>query len=71
MKFYVTFEIKGKYTVNVEADNLVEAIKKADREFGDTNFGGAEDIYGEIHSVKDENKRIVHRVHDEGSAYDW
>lgn len=39
MKFYVTYKIEARYVAKVEADNLEEAIKKAESEYLDAERG--------------------------------
>jgi phosphomannomutase len=59
MKYYVTYKIDARYIVEVEADNLEEARKKANEEFCDADFGVAEDIDGEDIIVEDENGNYI------------
>lgn len=59
MKFYVTYKIEARYVAKVEADNLEEAIKKAESEYLDADFGVAEDIDGEQVIVEDEKGNFV------------
>ena len=60
MKFYVTYKIEARYVAKVEADNLEEAIKKAESEYLDADFGVAEDIDGEMIVVEDEKGNFVY-----------
>lgn len=55
MKHYVTFKIEARYVVEVEADNIEEALEKANEEYMDADFGLAEDIDGEAIIVENEN----------------
>lgn len=59
MKYYVTYKIDARYIAEVEADNLDEAMEKAEEEFVDAYFGAAEDIDGEKIIVEDENGNYV------------
>lgn len=59
MKFYVTYKIEARYIAEVEADNLEEAMKKAESEYLDADFGVAEDIDGEQIIVEDEKGNFV------------
>ena len=59
MKYYVTYKIDARYIAEVEADNLDEAMEKAEEEFIDAYFGSAEDIDGEKIIVEDENGNYV------------
>ena len=54
MKYYMTYEIDARCTVEVEANSLEEAKKKADAEITDVDFGAAEDIDIEIVTAEDE-----------------
>lgn len=47
MKYYVTYKVEARYIAEVEADNLKEAMEKAESEYIDADFGVAEDIDGE------------------------
>ena len=59
MKYYVTFKIDARYVAEVEADSIEEALKKADSEYYDADFGVAEVIDGESIIVEDENEDFV------------
>lgn len=59
MKYYVTYKVEARYTAEVEADSLEEAMKKAESEYIDADFGVAEDINGEVIIVEDENENYV------------
>lgn len=52
-KFYVTHRITAKYTVEVTADNIEEAVAKAEEEFSNADFGVATDIDGKAIIVED------------------
>lgn len=54
MKYYITYKIDARYTVEVEANDLDEAKKKADAEITDVDFGAAEDIDSEVVTAEDE-----------------
>ena len=59
MKYYVTYKVEARYIAEVEADNLEEAMKKAEWEYMDADFGVAEDIDGEKIIVEDENGNFI------------
>jgi phosphomannomutase len=59
MKYYVTYKIEARYIAEVEAENLEEAMEKAESEYIDADFGAAEDIDGEAIIVEDENGNYV------------
>lgn len=46
MKYYVTYRIDARFVAEVEADNLEEAMKKAEYKYYDADFGKARDIDG-------------------------
>ena len=47
MKYYVTFKLEARYTVEVAAESLDEALVRANKKYIDANFGDAYDIDGE------------------------
>ena len=51
--FYVTHKIEARYIAAVEADNVEDALKKAQDELSNADFGEAEDIDGEAVNVED------------------
>lgn len=59
MKYYITYKIEARYVAEVEADNLEQAMKKAESEYLDADFGEAEDIDGEMIAVEDEKGNFV------------
>lgn len=59
MKYYVTYKIDARYVAVVEADSLEEAMKKAEYEYYDADFGVARDIDGEAIMVEDENGNYI------------
>ena len=59
MKYYVTYKIEARYVAEVEAENLEEAMKEAESEYLDANFGVAADIDGEQIIVEDENGNFI------------
>ena len=59
MKYYITYKIESRYVAEVEADNLEQAMKKAESEYLDADFGEAEDIDGEMIAVEDEKRNLV------------
>lgn len=44
MKFTVTYNILGKYVVEVEACNALEAEEKADQYYQEADFGDIDEI---------------------------
>ena len=54
MKYYITYKIDARCTIEVEAENLEEAKKKADAEITDVDFGKAKDIDSEIVTAENE-----------------
>lgn len=59
MKYYVTYNVYAWYTAVVEANNLEEAMKKAETEFSEADFGVAEDTGGEVMIVVDGNCNVA------------
>lgn len=59
MKYYVTFKVDAHWEVEVEADNVQEAIREAGYRFCDADFGEAEEIYGDAIIVEDERGNYV------------
>ena len=59
MKYYVTYRIDARYTAEVEANSLEEAMDKARDEYYDADFGVAEDIDAATVIVEDENGNFV------------
>ena len=59
MKYYVTYKVEARYIAEVEADNLKEAMEKAESEYINADFGVAEDIDGEAIIVEDENGNYI------------
>jgi hypothetical protein len=59
MKYYVTYKVEARYVAEVEADNLEEAMEKAESEYIDADFGVAKDIEGEKIIIEDENGNYV------------
>ena len=59
MKYYVTYKIDARCVVEVDADNVEEAKKKAESKYLDADFGAAEDINGEAIIVEDEKGDYV------------
>ena len=60
MKYYITYKIEARYVAEVEADNLKQAMKKAESEYLDADFGEAGDIDGEMIVVEDEKENFVY-----------
>lgn len=50
----MTYKIDARYKVEVEADSLEEAKKKADAEIADADFGDAKNIDSEVVTAEDE-----------------
>lgn len=61
MKYYVTYQITAKYTAEVEADNLDEALKKANLKQNEEDFGVAEDVQGKIMYAESDSNDFWHR----------
>lgn len=59
MKYYVTYKINARYVAEVEANNLEEAMGKAEEEYIDADFGVTEAIDGEQIIVEDENGNYI------------
>lgn len=59
MKYYVTYKVEARYITEVEANSLEEAMKKAEAEYIDADFGVAEDIDGEAIIVENENGDFI------------
>jgi hypothetical protein len=55
----VTYKIDARFVTEVEADNLEEAMKKAEYKYYDADFGEARDIDGEAIIAEDENGSFV------------
>lgn len=58
MNYYITYMVDARYVVEVNADNVQEALQKADNAFSEANFGEAQDIDGTVAFVEDENDMI-------------
>lgn len=54
MNYWVTFKIKGRFVASVDAESVEEAVKKAQDEYIDADFGALEEIEGEPVIVEDE-----------------
>lgn len=59
MKYYVKYSLRARYIAEVEADNLEEAMEKAEMKCWDADFGDAEDIEGDAIIVEDENGNYI------------
>ena len=59
MKYYVTYKVEARYIAEVEADNLEEAMEKAESEYMDADFGEGYDIDDEAIIVEDEHGNFV------------
>lgn len=60
MKYYLTYAIDARFIAAVEADNLDEALKKAEDLYGDADFGEIDAIGKEIIMIEDENGDYVY-----------
>lgn len=52
--YYVTYTIRSRYTANVKANSIEEAMEKAEEMFCDADFGESEDIEGKVIKIEDE-----------------
>lgn len=59
MKYYVTYKVEARYVAEVEAKSLEEAMKKAELEYLDADFGEGYDIDGEAIIVEDESGNFI------------
>ena len=59
MKYYVIYKLEARYIAEVEANDLEEAMQKAESEYLDADFGAAEDIDGEKIIIEDENGNFI------------
>lgn len=59
MAYYVTYKVEARYIAKVEANNIKEALDKANNKYIDADFGEAEDIDGEAIIIEDENGNYV------------
>lgn len=59
MKYYVTFKIEARYVAEVDAENLEEAMQKAEDSYLNADFGVASDIEGEKIIAEDETGNYV------------
>lgn len=59
MRYYVTHRVEARHVVGVDADNVDDAIKKANDAFSEADFGAATDIDGEAIIVEDEDGNYV------------
>ena len=59
MAYYVTYKVEARYITKVEANNIKEALDKANNKYIDADFGEAEDIDGEVIIIEDENGNYV------------
>lgn len=57
--YYVTYRVDARYTAEVQADNLEDALELAGIVFSDANFGDAQDIDGEQITVEDESGNYI------------
>ena len=61
MTYYVTIKVDGRYTAQVEADNIDEARKFGLKEFCTANLNEMEIVNGEDIIVEDENDIVWER----------
>ena len=60
MKYYVTYKVEARYIAEVEADSLEEAMKKAESEYLDADFGAIDEVVdGEAIIVEDADGNYV------------
>lgn len=59
MKYCITYSFRARYSAEVEADSLEEAMEKAEIEYCDADFGMAKDIDGNVIFVEDENGKCI------------
>ena len=57
--YWVTYKIEARYVTVVEAENIEEALAKAEDEYIDADFGAAGDIEGFPVTVEDDFGDIV------------
>jgi hypothetical protein len=55
MKYYVTYVIDGRLTVEVNANSLEEAVTKADYAYDDANLGKTEVVDSFLSLIEDED----------------
>lgn len=55
MKYIVGYRFSARYRAEVEAESLEDALELADEEYGEADFGEAEDIDGRAVFVEDED----------------
>ena len=58
--YTVEFEIKAKVVIDISAGSPDEAYPKAKEKFKKLKFGAAEDVEGEISSIRDEEGEFVY-----------
>ena len=58
-KYFVTFRVDARFTTEVDAETLKDAMEQARLNFSEANFGDAEDIDGDPVSVTDEDDNFV------------
>lgn len=58
MKYIITFSVNTMFTSEVETNTLKDAIKEANKQFSDADFGAAENIDGEIIHIEDESGHV-------------
>ena len=58
-KYYVTFRVEARYVAEVEAENLEDALKEAEAQYIDADFGEARDIDGEKILAEDEDGNFL------------
>lgn len=59
MKYYITYAVEARYCTEVEADNMEEAMAKAEENWFNADFGEAKDVDGEQIVVEVENRDCI------------
>ena len=57
--FYITYKIEARFITAVEAESLEEAMKAAEGQYCDADFGEAEDIEGEAIIAEDQDGNFI------------
>ena len=59
MKYYVTLAVDGRAVIEVDADNIEEAVSKAENEFTEFDIGDLECVDADPVNVEDENGKLT------------
>lgn len=59
MKYYITLVVDGRAVIEVDADNIDNAVDKAKTEFHDFDIGDLECINAYPANVEDENGKLT------------